>query len=92
MLKHQDLKLHWVRTHLMRSWVLSTASYLAGKAGVLEHLAALGEDADADIHIAQHGEVEQALAALGEEGHMSAHPVLDPLRLHLCTPHCPQTA
>ena len=65
------------------------------RAGVLEQLAALGEDDDADVRVAEHGELvgllEQALAALGE-GHLPAHPVLDLLHLHPPTPHCSRAA
>jgi hypothetical protein len=62
-----------------------------GGAGELVELAARGEDDEADLGVAEHGELErlleQPVAALGE-GHLPARRVLYPLHLRL-PPHHP---
>lgn len=62
----------------------------AGGAGVLEHPAGAGEDDDADVRVAEHGELvgllEQPAPALGE-GHLPVRGVLDPLDLDLPATH-----
>jgi hypothetical protein len=59
-------------------------------AAELEELAAVGEDDEGDLGVAEDGELvrllEQAVAALGE-GDLAVDLVLDPLQLHPAPPH-----
>ena len=64
--------------------------YIPLRAGELVELAAVGEDDERDLGVAEHGELvrllEQAVAALGE-GDLSVDLVLDPLELDPPPPH-----
>ena len=59
-------------------------------AAELVELAAVGEDDERDLGVAEHGDLvrllEQPRAALGE-GHLAVDLVLDPLQLHPAPPH-----
>jgi hypothetical protein len=58
--------------------------------GVLVELPLWGEDDDANLGVAEDGDLvrllEEAVAALGE-GHLPVYLVLYPLQLHLAAPH-----
>ena len=60
------------------------------RAAELVELAAVGEDDERDLGVAEHGELvrllEQAVAALGE-GDLAVDLVLDPLQLNPSPPH-----
>ena len=72
-------------TVLARAYV-----YIPLPAAELVELAAVGEDDERDLGVAEHGELvrllEQAVAALGE-GDLAVDLVLDPLQLHPAPPH-----
>jgi hypothetical protein len=71
------------------------ASRPAKRVGVLEQLAALGEDDHGELRAAEDGELvgflEKSPAALGE-GHPPVHPVLHLLHLHTPAPHSDLTS
>lgn len=75
---------------MKQSSILVSIEYVPGGARELKKLAAVGEDDESDLSVAEHGELvsllEEAIPPLGER-HLPVDLVLDPLQLQPSSLH-----